>query len=272
MHKIMSSLAVADFVFVYLMFKLENIWKLSQLALGRLCSLAIVLALASGIGSFLCKQDKNEQPVIAPIFSALSAMIALIGLLGMDPPPFSYTFITASFCVIAATGIVLSYQVIPSEESVGKQLGFSPPPGPMGNKGMKAVIRGMEVLLDIVNDKDAEVKVLCRVQNLPGSRLVIYRKSALGLSRPLGPLPPVIEKVPYWDWYVVHGEPADLVAGALREARKNDDNVFQDKYGFTRIELDKDGFKSLFWFNSLPEVARIKKMIDETVELALKFN
>jgi hypothetical protein len=163
---------------------------------------------------------------------------------------------------------------------IGKELGFTPLPSGFINFDvcdMRAMRRGMEVSLYITqgvleNTPAFIIDVMCFIRNPLGVSLVAYPAAFIDLKKLSDTQPPVVENVPYWDWYTVRGEPAETVRETLSEARKNSGTVFQEKWGFSRMELYKGRFRCLFKSADKPDMGQLKKMTDESVEIAVRFS
>ncbi len=142
---------------------------------------------------------------------------------------------------------------------------------------LRAMRGGMEVSLCIKqgiveNDPAFFIEVTCFARNPSRVLLSAYPSSSLDIALPTGARSPVIENVPYWDWYTVRGSSPDKIREALADVRKDHDTVFQDNWGFVRLELDEKSFRCLFHFRAAPNTAQLKKITDEAVAIAAKFD
>lgn len=173
--------------------------------------------------------------------------------------PRSGLMLSLSLAGIAAgvAGAVYAYRyhINSSLLDLAPELGLSPADSgltrPDGRYDLKGYCDGAELLLDGTDIEASkgrphcvQLDIKCRVRNSGGAWLAAYPG---GLTRrPLGSLPPKVEHVPYWDWYSVHSEPPDAAERMLAPLRSLPENAFQDKYGFTYMEMK--GGDALFRF------------------------
>lgn len=211
------------------------------------------------VAHYLGQDRYRRRNLLLVIMGLACGTAAVVGLAhsvfyaGSLELPHSGLMLSLSLAGIAAgvAGSVYAYRYHVNASLLGlaPELGLSPADSgltrPDGRYDLKGRCNGAELLLDGTDIEASkgrphcvQLDIKCRVRNQGRAWLAAYPGGFT--RRPIGALPAKIGHVPYWDWYSVHSEPPDAAERILAPLRAQPDNAFQDKYGFTYLEMKDD--------------------------------
>lgn len=203
---------------------------------------------------------------------------------------FSEKFISYTLPYITIIGFIIAiiYLLIIKKQlrqkslDVGAKMGFMPF-NEDSNFMMRKEMQNMDILLNLFwwgpyngRPGGTGVEVGCRVANTSCKTLCIYRQSSIGANRPPGFLPPEIKNVEKWEWYVVRGEPEEIIRKTLFEINDDDEKLFREKDLLSGMKLVDN--KLVFTFKFISEdskkasIEQITEVVRVSVALASKIN